>query len=380
LSWEKTVSTEAPARQRTDVPHVEPRNAIERELVGVWREILGVAQVSVDDDFFALGGQSILAVRFFDEIRRRYGVDLPLSTLFEAPTIARCADVLQAELGKETGSAPPRSRWSSLVAMQPGGTRPPLYCVAGMGGNLANLRHLSLLVGADQPFYGLQPPGLDGRTERLYRVEDLGAHYVKEILAIQPKGPFLLGGYSGGGVAAFEIACQLTQLGHEVAFLGLIDSFSPSLPRRSYVARARIHARRAIEDGPQYLADMAHRRLDHERREALRLARRALGKVFPEKYRYDNIGDAWMIAEDAYTPGTFAGAVTLFRAAEESSLSLWTAFDVDEQHGWGRFVRGGIDVVMCSGDHTTMCEEPHVQKLAAELRASVDRALAVRAG
>jgi thioesterase domain-containing protein len=384
----------AASRPAESAPYVAPRNEIERELARYWRELLGVAEVGVHDDFFELGGQSLIAVRLFNKIRKKYGVDLPLSTLFEAPSIARCSDVLHAELGilgeaspgaelvgaRSNGaaapeaSAPRASRWSSLVSIQAKGTGRPFYCVAGMGGNLANLRRLALLVGEAHPFYGLQPPGLDGKQKRLYRVEELGAYYIKEILAFQPEGPFLLGGYSGGGVAAFEMSRQLTQMGHEVAFLGLLDSFSPALPRKSYLTRARIHAHRAATGGAGYLVDLARRRFGHERTESLRRVTRVLGKVFPARYRDANIGDSWMTAERAYTPGTFGGAATLFRAAEESALTLSTAFDIDEQHGWGRFVRGGVHVELCPGNHTSMCEEPHVRALAAKLRAALDLA------
>jgi len=376
------------SRPASSTPYLAPRDEIERELAGFWRELLGIAEASVHDDFFELGGQSLIAVRLFNMIRKKYGVDLPLSTLFEAPTIARCAEILRAEIGPLAGkpaegspavaapraSPPRRTRWSSLVPMQPRGTRPPFYCVAGMGGNLANLRRLAVLAGEDQPFYGLQPPGLDGKHKRLYRVEDLGAHYLAEILAFQPRGPFLLGGYSGGGVAAFEMSCQLEKLGHEVVFLGFIDSFSPSLPRKPYLARARIHARRAASGGVAYLVDLVGRRLWYERGEVERRVTRVLGKVFPERYRYVNIGDSWMTAEHAYRPGTLGGKATLFRAEEETAISRWTAFDVDERHGWGRFVRGGVDVELCPGNHASMCEEPHVQVLAAKLRAALDRA------
>jgi acyl transferase domain-containing protein/thioesterase domain-containing protein len=384
----------APSRANVGVPYLAPRNEIELELAGYWRELLGVEEAGVHDDFFELGGQSLVAVRLFNKIRKKYGVDLPLSTLFDAPSIARCAEVLHAEFGipakelrgagsaaagsngdaRQMSSLPPASRWSSLVSMQPNGTRPPFYCVAGMGGNLANLRRLALLVGDGQPFYGLQPPGLDGKQKRLHRVEELAAHYLEEILAVQSEGPFLLGGYSGGGVAAFEMSCQLLEMGHEVAFLGFLDSFSPALPRRSYVARAKIHASRTAAGGAAYLIDLAGRRLGYERREALRRVTRVLGKAFPERYRYANIGDSWMTAERAYTPGTFDGAATLFRAAEESALSLSSAFEIDEQHGWGRFVSGGVHVELCPGNHTSMCEEPNVGVLATRLRASLDRA------
>jgi thioesterase domain-containing protein len=105
-----------------------------------------------------------------------------------------------------------------------------------------------------------------------------------------------------------------------------------------------------------------------------------LGKVFPERYRYANIGDSWMVAEDAYVPGTLGGAATLFRAKEETAVSRWTAFDVDEQHGWGRFVRGGVTVEICPGNHTSMCEDPNVRVLAAKLRASLECATSAPRG
>jgi thioesterase domain-containing protein/NAD(P)-dependent dehydrogenase (short-subunit alcohol dehydrogenase family)/aryl carrier-like protein len=370
--------------------YTPPRDAIERELAGYWRELLGVDAPSVHDDFFELGGQSLVAVRLFNKIRKTYGVDLPLSTLFEAPTIAGCAAILHVELGRPVCHAVAvdalegvdsmpldarrSSRWSSLVLMQPSGSRAPFYCVAGMGGNLANLRRLALLIGDDQPFYGLQPPGLDGKHERLYSVEGLAAHYIQEILAFQPTGPFFVGGYSGGGVAAFEISRQLLSAGHEVAFLGLLDSFSPALPRKSLIARFGVHAERTQARGPGYLLDLAGRRLGYERRQAMRVATRALGKAFPERYRYDNIADSWVVAEEAYVPAASTGRATLFRAAEETAISLSTAFDVDERHGWGRYLRGGVEVEVCPGNHTSMCEEPHVQVLAAKLRASLVRA------
>jgi 3-oxoacyl-(acyl-carrier-protein) synthase/thioesterase domain-containing protein len=360
------------APKRSTASYRAPRDAIERGLADSWSELLGVERVGVDDDFFDLGGQSLIAARLFDTIRATYGVDLPLSTLFEAPTVARCAAVLRGRIG-EAGAAP-ASSWPSVVAIQPEGSRPPLYCVAGMGGNLVNLRRLAILLGTDRPFFGLQPPGLDGRHEKLYRVEELASRYLREILPARPDGHFLLGGYSGGGVVAFEMACQLARLGREVAFLGLIDSFSPSLPRCPYLDRAKIHARRTIDAGPAYLADLAGRRLRYERRELERRVKRVLGKVSPERYRYDNVADAWTIAEGAYRPPTFAGHATLFRAMEESSLTLATAFEIDAEHGWGRFVRGGVDVLACPGNHTTVCEEPHVRVLAEKVRESIDRA------
>jgi acyl transferase domain-containing protein len=401
-------------------PHLEtayaaPRHPVEAALAELWTELLGVARVGVHDDFFDLGGQSLVAVRMFARVRGRFGVDLPLSTLFEAPTIARLAAVVAAEAGLDVdvgrgdaspdagdaaptaparpagepgaaeagaagssagrphAAAPRRARWRSLVAMQRDGDESPLYVVAGMGGTLNNLRALALAMGRTRPVYGLQPPGADDRREILYSVEELAARYVAEVRAVQPRGPYFLGGYSGGGVAAFEMARQLTAAGEQVAFLGFIDSFSPDLPRRSWRRRAGLHLARARAQGGTYLLATARRRYAYQRDTLALRVGHALGAVFPQRYRYESIQESWLVAESRYRPARWRGRATLFRAREETAVSLWTAYEVDHAHGWGRFL-AGVDVELCPGNHQTMCEEPHVRTLAARLRAAVDAA------
>lgn len=423
---EVVVSSEAPdaGRAALRTPYVAPRNELEQALADMFRELLGVAQVGIHDDFFELGGQSLVAVRLFNKIRRKYSVDLPLSTLFEAPTVAQCAEVVASELGitptpfasengvrtngasengaahegngkapaTRTSSLPPprtssfppplesegppsirRSRWRSLVAMQPRGDLPPFFCVAGMGGTLNNLRKLALLAGDARPFFGLQPPGADGQSELLYTVEALAEHYIREIMTVNPNGPYLLGGYSGGGVAAFEIARRLREQNKEVLLLAFIDSFSPMLPKRPLHRRAGIHLRRVKEQGPGYVLHTIQRRLHYESWNVGRHLARRMGKIMPEHYRYENLADSWVVAEQRYRPTPFDGRAILFRAREESALSLWTAVEVDEQHGWGRFLKGGVEVQVCPGNHSTMCEEPNVRVLAAKLREAMDR-------
>jgi thioesterase domain-containing protein/NAD(P)-dependent dehydrogenase (short-subunit alcohol dehydrogenase family)/acyl carrier protein len=379
------------ARPNLSTTFVAPRDEVERELAAMWQEMLGVARVGIHDDFFELGGQSLVAVRMFGKIRDRYHVDLPLSTLFEAPTIAGAAKIVREEAnlpkascakvgGVPAAREPPlralrkSTRWHSLVPMQTQGSLPPFFCVAGMGGTLNNLRKLALLVGDTRPFYGLQPPGVDDARHRLYRVEALAAYYIEQVRTLRPAGPYFLGGYSGGGVVAFEMARQLADSGEEIAFVGLIDSFSPHLPLRPLAERAHIHLKRAEARGPSYLVDTMERRLFHESSQVKRHVARLLGYVFPMRYRYQNIEDSWLTAERHYQPAPWSGRATLFRAREESALSLWTAFRVDEQHGWTRYLRGGVEVQLCPGNHATMCEEPHVGVLAARLRDAVERA------
>jgi thioesterase domain-containing protein len=436
----KPVSQEALApeaenahRPALRTPYVAPRNELERDLAEMFRELLGTGRVGVHDDFFELGGQSLVAVRLFNKIRRKFSIDLPLSTLFEAPTVAQCAEVVASELGivpaplaqelaatngapangatsnahangvSANGSSshpvgangeagarsntPPapdrdsegpssvrRSRWRSLVAMQPRGDLPPFFCVAGMGGTLNNLRKLALLAGDARPFFGLQPPGADGQAQMLYTVEALAEHYIREVMTVNPSGPYLLGGYSGGGVAAFEMARKLREQNKEVLLLAFIDSYSPMLPLRPLHRRAEIHLQRVRDQGPGYLLRMVENRFRYESWNVGRHIARRMGKVMPETYRYDNLADSWVVAEQRYRPIPCEGSAILFRAREETALSLWTAVEVDEQHGWGRYLKGGVDVQICPGNHSTMCDEPNVRILAAKLREAMDKA------
>ncbi len=396
------------ARPELVTSFVAPRNDLERHLCELWKQLLGLNEIGVHDDFFEIGGQSLVAVRLFTRIRKHYRVDLPLSTLFEAPTIAQCAEIIAQELGidlstaehapndasqvdpdplipagvaeaeltPETGAtaADRGSRWRSLVTMQSKGSRPPFVCVAGMGGTLNNLRKLAVLLGDGRPFYGLQPPGADNPQQLLYSVEALAARYVAELRREQPHGPYFLGGYSGGGVAAFEMARQLVESGESVAFLGFIDSFSPALPQRSFRERAALHLRRLRSLGPRYLFETAQRLYwstrDHTR---LRVARQ-LGRVMPDTFRYDAIGGSWLVAESNYRPVVQPLSGTLFRAREETAVSLWSGVKVDSEHGWGRLLLGGVVVQVCPGNHTTMCDEPNVRVLASRLRAALDAA------
>ncbi|HXU82645.1 MAG TPA: SDR family NAD(P)-dependent oxidoreductase, partial [Polyangia bacterium] len=411
------------SRPQLSTKMVPPRDQVEEQLAVMWRELLGVKEVGVNDDFFELGGQSLIAVRLFNKIRQKYSVDLPLSTLFEAPTIAQCAAIVRedagiastpieaageaapsgngvsatngapaangagaepepeaAEEGEATNGAPAgrsgkKSRWTSLVTMQGKGSLPPFYCVAGMGGTLNNLRKLALLVGDARPFYGLQPPGADDPTQRLWRVEDLAEYYIREVQKVQPHGPYLLGGYSGGGTVAFEMCRQLTQTGENIAFLGFIDSYSPDLPRRSRAERAQVHLRRAKMEGPNYFLRMVKHRVIYERLVMQERVQKQLAKVFPDKYRYENLADAWKVAESSYHPEPWPGGrATLFRAREESAIGLWTAVIVDELHGWGRYLPGGVELQVTPGNHSTMCEDPHVRALAGKMRDALDRA------
>ena len=204
-------------RPDLDSEYVEPGDEIEKTLVALWEELLGVEGLGIRDSFFDLGGHSLIAVRFFSKIKKTYHVDFPISVLFEAPTIEGCAELIREEIGEgESGASDAadgeasetrRTRFKHLVAMDSGGgaggPNPPFFLVAGMFGNVLNLRHLAALVGTDRPFYGLQARGLYGDEAPHETFEEMASAYLEEIKTVQPEGPYFIGGFSGGGITAF---------------------------------------------------------------------------------------------------------------------------------------------------------------------------------
>ncbi len=206
------------AAQDSTVRHASPRDPIERSLCEIWSKFLGARQIGIDDNFFDLGGHSILAARMFAQLDQRFGRQLPLATLFSAPTIRELARHYRETLEPAAGVA--------LVPITVGGSLPPLFAVPGGGGNVLNLAPLARDLGSDQPFYGLQSIGLDGSTEPLERIEEMAERYLREVRQIQPHGPYRLLGVCFGATVAFEMSHQLLRAGEEVAFLGLVDPSS----------------------------------------------------------------------------------------------------------------------------------------------------------
>ncbi|MGH9020883.1 MAG: non-ribosomal peptide synthetase, partial [Acidimicrobiales bacterium] len=194
-------------------------SALENTLVALWQEVIGVRRIGLDDDFFDLGGHSLLAVELFAAIERATGARLRLATIFEAPTVARMAHVLRASgVDAEVGS---------LVALTTTGDRTPIFAVTAGDGNAVGFGPLARRLGSDQPFYVLQPRGLDGTAPLHRSVEAMAGFYVEEIRTVQPTGPYVLVGRCFGSLVAYEMARQLEATGEVVALLASIDSGGP---------------------------------------------------------------------------------------------------------------------------------------------------------
>ncbi|MGD0544253.1 MAG: alpha/beta fold hydrolase [Candidatus Acidiferrales bacterium] len=354
--------------------HVQ--DATTRELVRIWQQLLGVGSVGIDQNYFDLGGDSVLAVHLFAEIEKVFKVKLPLATLFEAPTIQELGGILRSEA--------PSTGWSPLVTIQNSGSRPPFFCVHGAGGNVLIYRELSENLGSDQPFYGLQSQGLDGSCPPLTRIEDMAALYVKAIRRQQPHGPYLLGGYCGGGLIAFEIAQQLGSDGEEVALLALLDTMNFSkIPPFSVWSRADYSCERVWFHAANFM------RLDFKGktsffREKIQVLRNRLpvwwgmllGK-FEKNSKASNsgsriLGNIWLandLACQKYVPKPFAGVVTDFRP-----LKQYRAFDKPDTK-WDRLALHGQTVVVLPVYPAGMLLEPFVKHLAVALRKAIDGAI-----
>ena len=223
----------APEHTRPELgeAYVAARTPTEQSLAEIWADVLGLERVGIDDNFFELGGYSLLAVRLFVRIRKWAGIDLPLAILFKSPTVRALAELLDpncatAPISRANSSeiSLPVQQWRSLVPMQPEGSRPPVFLIHAVGGNVLNYLPLLRPLPPDQPVYGLQARGVDGVLPTYSSVEEMASHYIAEIRSVQSSGPYFLGGASFGGNVAFEIAQQLIKQGDEVAFLALFDS------------------------------------------------------------------------------------------------------------------------------------------------------------
>ena len=379
------------SRPELDSDFVEARDDIERKLVAIWEELLGVDQVGVQDSFFDLGGHSLVAVRLFARIKQTFDVDYPISILFEAPTIEGCANLIRTEIGdQEAGSnnagtnQKPETRYTHLVPMHPGSGRnqTPFFLVAGMFGNVLNLRHLAQLVGSDRPFYGLQARGLYGDQDPHETFEDMARDYIAEMRTVQKSGPYLLGGFSGGGITAYEIARQLREDGEDIALLVMLDTPLPQAPPLSSVDRMSIHWQRLRNKGASYFAEWAKNRYQWELRKFRKRFEEDENDSRPYDFQSEGMEVAFRRALDRYQLSPQPIPITLFRPRLDTAYQLSgnRVANTDREvvyhdNGWSPYV-STVKVIEVPGDHDSMVLEPNVRVLASELRATIDQSQA----
>lgn len=379
-------------RPQLDSEFVEPEGAIETTLAGFWAELLGVDKIGAEDSFFDLGGHSLIAVRLFAQIRKTWNVDFPISVLFEAPTIRKVAGLIAERGVSDTGddaqsdgkgdsgsAARPERRFTHLVPMHSGegGPRTPFFLVAGMFGNVLNLRHLAHLVGNDRPFYGLQARGLYGDEEPHFTIEEAARDYIAEMRQVQPEGPYMIGGFSGGGITAYEIARQLEDAGEEIASVILLDSPMPVRPPLTRRDRIMLNWLNLKEQGPSYFSTWVRNRIAWEMQK-----RRGGADAEDEgpKFHDAAIEAAFMESVGKYQVRPWKGPLALFRPPLMARWEVAPGRLVNSErqylfpdNDWTRFVPT-VEVYEVPGDHDSMVLEPNVRVLASRIKRVLERA------
>ncbi len=203
---------------------VEPHTPIEHELAQIWKDTLQTEHISIHDNFFEIGGHSLIAIRVMTKIQQHFNTEFPLTSLLQYPTIAELANFIEQAVFSDTTFNP-------LIPLQPLGDISPFFCVHPIEGTVFCYHELARQLGTKRPFYGLQAFGLDPMTSPLDSLEEMGRVYIEHIRAIQPHGPYLLGGFSFGGIVAYEISQQLQHSGERTELLVLLDTLAPHLYR-----------------------------------------------------------------------------------------------------------------------------------------------------
>jgi amino acid adenylation domain-containing protein len=347
-------------RSQPETTFIAPRNELEIKLTKIWRQVLGISSIGIRDNFFELGGHSLIAVRLFAEIEKTWGRNLPLATLFQAQTIEKMADLLL----EQAWVAP----WSSLVPIQPNGSKPPLFCIHPIGGNVLEYYPLADYLGTEQPIYGLQSLGLDGKQPPLNCVKEMASHYIKELMAVQPHGPYAILGYSFGGLVAFEIAQQLEAAGQALSLLAILDLKSPNLPkaRPSFAKSIGIHFKNLGQlpdrEKIKYIRDRIDYRLMNKF-DYKEFLIESLADIAPPSAELLDIIDANFQAIRSYSIRPYAGNATLFRC-QVQTLDYALSADL----GWSELIDGKLEIFNIDSIHYGMLREPSIKVVAENLK------------
>ena len=372
------------ARPNLASEYREPGDEIERGLVQLWEELLGVDPIGVDDDFFELGGHSLIALRLFASIKQRFGVDQPMSVLFDASTISRLSEFIRAEVGggvEQAGvgggsaaNATASMRHVVQMSSDSGTGTAPFFLVAGMFGNILNLRHLAMLIGEDRAVYGVQARGLRGDEDPHDRFEEMATAYLEEIREIQPEGPYYLGGFSGGGITAYEMAQQLQAAGEEVAMIVMLDTPVPGLGGELTKAdKVLMQVQRMQRMKHNWVRWYVKGKLDfHNNAREIESA-----EAHEHEFRTEAITDAFMRAVESYTAEPYTGDIHIYRPRLNEEFKVTGARYIDHQfnfqvadNGWTPYV-GDLTVREVPGDHDSMVLEPNVRVLASHVIADI---------
>jgi len=347
-------------------------------LAAVWRDVLKRHPIGLDDNFFELGGHSLMAARLFVRIEKTLGVRLPLATLIQSPTIRTLAARIE--------EVDPSAKWSSLVPIQPDGTKPPLFLVHGAEGNVLLYRSLAASLGSDQPVYGLQSQGLDGSELFEPKLESIAEGYCRELQSVQPAGPYYLGGYCLGGTIAFEMARQLKQAGESVALLAMFETYNVHSKPPVSIGLRMFHKAQNLYFQARNLALSGGSAKFFGEKWRVEISRlmiqwdfwraRIINRFRPGQqagYQHLRIRAANHQAQAAYQPSPYDGAIMLFRPEGH-----FRGYD-DRCYGWERVAVHGVQIIDLPNYPRGSLNQPFVGIVARRLKTEIENTLDVEA-
>jgi len=353
--------------------YIAPRNLLEKTLAELWQNFLSITQVGINDDFFELGGDSLIAVQLVTKLRQTLSVELSSHSLLNTPTIATLAESIQqvsshAELIQQPKPVLP----SSLVEIQAGHPlKIPLFLVPPAGGHVYIYRDLARCLGPEQPVYGLQAVDFDHKNEDFNQInedfnqiEEKASYFIKALLVRQPDGPYILGGFSFGGIVAFEMAQQLLALGHELRLLVMIDTPRPGTPTNTIDDTDILTLLAGIDNKSPSLVELRKQNFDEQLTYFLEYGKETQ-KLFPDTTKEQlrqlfQLFKADIQAIWCYKPQIYQRKIIFFRATERDEFIN----PPNPEHGWLNFTTKGIKVYDIPGNHFTMNESPNVEVMA----------------
>ncbi|MEM7331934.1 MAG: amino acid adenylation domain-containing protein [Chloroflexota bacterium] len=371
-------------------PFVAPTTDIQKRLAAIWESVLNVSPIGIDDDYFDLGGHSLMAVQLFAEIEAELGANLPLATLFQNSTIAHIASLIEAPQDDDL--------WSSLIEIQSTGEKTPFFCVHGITGDIMWFRELGQLMAPERPFWGIQSQGLDGVKEPFKDIASMATHYIATMKQVQPEGPYIIGGASFGGTVAMEMAQQLTASGEEVAQLIIFDHTPPNTLSDEDNQQTRMETAigfaknfprwfKSFTDlGPAAMMDRVQRKLRVAQKPDPQATQNNNGHSkanmpldlleaadiidyaddLPEHRR--QLITANFVAIDTYQPKSWNGRVLLLKAKSRPLFGR-----SDPIVAWQKLVGNeNLTAVEVDGSHEGMFHQPHVQPLSDVIKGSLN--------
>ena len=341
-------------------PSAAPSDDVEKTLVEIWQHVLKTPDIGVNDHFFdELAGTSVQGLQVFAEMSSRMGKELAPTTLLAAPTIAELAEVVRS------GAGEPTSR--SLIPIRATGTKTPFFCVHGGGGGVFFVRDIANHIPSDRPVYGLQAAGFDGVPSAYRPVEEIAARYLSEVQAVQPRGPYLLGGLSFGGLVAFEMAQQLKRQGEETALIALLDTkiiWETNEEAHDPTRHRKRMAEMNLGQKAWYLVGgvwrRAYRKVRHWR---VQMSLRAFHKL-PKNLRQFHFFPLFAQAARDYEPQQYAGEAILISEKGEQEA---------QEAEWFPLIDGEVESHEIPVGHFDLVKEPHVATLTGYLNEAFDR-------